>query len=405
MKVCFLTPNFPPEVFAGTEMAVFALAQALRRRGVEVVVVTSSDMQHDGEDVIGEQCDGLRVMRLKKRMDEWDQSALLRPRLVDLVGGIVDAERPDLLHVHSFSVLGTGHAARARDRGIPTVMTFHDLWVTCARYFRLPPDGIECPSGTDRRSCAKCVNLTLQHADEAVVLASLMGRAAAILGEVTVARVLTAPSRTAARMIAEHMPAPRPVEVVPHGLLADPASIGRAASPRQGERLRIGTFGNLVEQKGVLELVRAVAGVDCELHLGGSFFGVDFAQQVRALAQQLGIDLVYHGPYGPGTPHPAERLHLAVFPSKCQETYGLVVDEALARGVPAIVSDNGALAERSATGGVVVTSLPRLAAVVHDLASDRDRLQRLAAAVPTTLPTVDAAAARYLELYDLALDR
>jgi len=91
-----------------------------------------------------------------------------------------------------------------------------------------------------------------------------------------------------------------------------------------------------------------------------------------------------------------------VFASKCQETYGLVVDEALARGVPVVVSDSGALAERAGTGGVVVTALPSLTAVVHDLARDRDRLQRLAAAVPKALPTIDDAAARYVELYRAA---
>ncbi len=404
MKVCFLTTNFPPEVHAGTEMAVGALGASLLRRGVEVVVVTSSDLPHDGADVLPEDYRGMRVVRLKKHASEWDQTALERPRLIELVDAVVAAERPDLLHVHAISSLGIGHVPAARARGIPTVMTFHDLWVTCARYFRLPPAGIVCPTSTDRRVCAGCVNLVLRHPDENAVNEALKARDRAIRSEVEAARVLTAPSATAARTVRDLMPAPHPVEVVPHGLLEDAATLRRVAPPLPGERLRIGTFGNLVEQKGVLELVRAMAGVDAELHLGGSYFQAEFGRQVRELARQLDVDLVYHGPYGPGTPHPAEHLHLAVFPSKCQETYGLVVDEALARGVPTIVSDNGALAERAVTGGVVVAPLSSLPAVVHDLARDRDRLRRLAAAVPNTLPTIDQAAARYLELYALARD-
>lgn len=402
MKICFLTTNFPPEVHAGTEMAVSALGLELVRAGHEVVVVTSSETPHDGTDVIEEQYAGIPVVRLKKHADEWDQTALLRPRLVQRIDEVFARERPDVVHVHAIAALGIGHVPSAKARGIPAVMTFHDLFVTCARFFRLPPAGIECPTDTDRSTCVRCVNLFLQHADEGAVLEALKARDRALLGEVGQARVLTAPSRTAARMVEQFMPAPQPVEVVPHGLLTDPAAIARNAPRVAGERLRIGTFGNLVEQKGVLELVRAVQGIDCELHFGGSYFSTEFALEVRALAERLGVELVYHGPYGPDTPHPAERMHLAVFPSKCQETYGLVLDEALARGVPIVVSDNGAFAERGELGGVVVTSLPSLPAVLHDLARDRERLQRLAAAVPTRLPSMRDAAQRYLQLYDQA---
>ena len=92
-----------------------------------------------------------------------------------------------------------------------------------------------------------------------------------------------------------------------------------------------------------------------------------------------------------------------MFPSKCQETYGLVVEESLAHGVPVVVSDQGALVERAATGGVVVTSLPLLGQVLHDLVEDRDRLARLRASVPRQLPTLADASARYREIYATAL--
>ena len=94
------------------------------------------------------------------------------------------------------------------------------------------------------------------------------------------------------------------------------------------------------------------------------------------------------------------RLQLAVFPSKCQETYGLVVDEALAHGVPVLVSDQGALAERAGTGGVLVTSLALLAIALRTLVADRAALERLRASIPAELPTIALAAARYRAIYD-----
>ena len=55
----------------------------------------------------------------------------------------------------------------------------------------------------------------------------------------------------------ECLPTQRAVEVIAHGLLRPLPTNERAEPPRHDERLRIGTYGNLVEPKGVLELVRA----------------------------------------------------------------------------------------------------------------------------------------------------
>jgi glycosyltransferase involved in cell wall biosynthesis len=103
-------------------------------------------------------------------------------------------------------------------------------------------------------------------------------------------------------------------------------------------------------------------------------------------------------------PHPALRLHLAVFPSKCQETYGLVVDEALARGVPVVVSDNGALVERAALGGAVVTPVAALREAVHGVARSRDVLERLRRAIPQDMGSIEDAAERYVAMYRRAME-
>src|SRR5262249_1658573 len=215
--------------------------------------------------------------------------------------------------------------------------------------------------------------------------------------EVAAAAVLTAPSRTASAMVQEHLPWDGPIEVVPHGVLEPVPDALRAPAPRPGERLRVGTVRNPGPGEGRV-------GLDCELHLAGPFRDAGFERRVRARAGELAVRLVCGGPYGTGD-HPARGLHLAVFPSRCQETYGLVVDEALAHGVPALCSDGGALGERTATPGVVVAALPSLRAALHDLVSAPQALARLRAAIPGALPSAATAAARYQQLYARALAR
>lgn len=405
MKVCFLTSNFPPEIQAGTEMVAQALGEALVALGHQVLVLSTSERLHQGIDVQEEHLGGIRVLRIFKQRDEWDAAGLHRPRLLALCGDLLRQHRPDVVHAHHLAGLGGGQLQQARALGIPTVITFHDLWVTCARYFRMPPPGFTCPEGAGRDPCVGCINEALGHSDLSVVREALLGRDREVIAEVRAADVLTAPSRTAATMVQEHLPWPGEIKVIPHGLL-HPVNAGeRSRPPAAGEPLRVGTFGNLTEPKGVLDLVRAMRGSAAELHLHGPFLETSFEGTVQAEAHRLGVALHLHGPYDRSSPHPAGNLHLAVFPSRCQETYGLVVDEALARGVPVVVSDLGAFAERRGQPGVVVTPLCELGECLRGLLSSRERVLALQRAIHAELPGVTTAAAEYLAIYRRLLAR
>jgi glycosyltransferase involved in cell wall biosynthesis len=397
VKVCFLTANHPPEARGGTEQVVVALSRELRARGVSVFVISGSDEPHSGDDVRVEDHDGVPVHRVFKLPDEWDVQTFVRPRILALVRGLLAREEPDVLHVHSTASLGVGITALACESGVPVVMTFHDLWVTCARYFRLPVAGVTCPTGVDRTPCITCVAQDVGLPPERV-RRGLAERDRVLRAEVMAATICTAPSATAAKFVRECLPYAGRVEVIPHGVLRTVPVEERAAPPGRGEVLRVGTFGGLVPSKGVYELIDAVAELPCELHLSGRFHDAVLLDHVRA-RQADHARIVVHGPYGPDQRHPARDLHLAVFPSKCQETYGLVVDEALAHGVPAVLSDAGAFRERAHTPGVLVTPIARLANVLHELVTSPPRLAALRNAIPAVLPTIAVSADRHLELY------
>ena len=397
MKVCFLTANHPPEAWGGTEQVVIALARELRARGVDIVVISGSDVPHAGVDVRQELHDGVVVHRLSKLPDEWDRQGFTRPRLLALVRALLQQERPDVLHVHSTASLGAGITEIARQLGLPVVMTFHDLWVTCARYFRVPVGGVSCPTGVDRTPCTTCIACDVGMPADWVTRA-LAERDRLLRAEVALAAACTAPSATAAQFVRECLPYDGVIEVVPHGLLRPVPSAHRTAAPGPAELLRVGTFGGLVPEKGIHELVDACVGLPVALHLSGQVYDAALVEHVQRRERE-GLRVVLRDRYTPADRHPARDLHLAVFPSKCQETYGLVVDEALAHGVPTVVSDAGALRERASTPGVVVTPIAQLALVLRELVASRARLAALRAAIPATLPTIATSAERHLELY------
>ncbi len=400
MRVALACHNFPPEFCGGTERVVLALAKALQAAGDDVVVLAGSDVAHDGRDVIEEACDGVRVLRLRRLPDEGYGLVLRNLRLRDLVVRLLVAEVREVLHIHHWSTLSAQMARKARTQGVGVVATLHDLWTTCGRFFRRPPPGIVCPVRAERGACAPCAALSLD-----VPLPSLergiRHRDREIQRELAAVQVLTAPSRFCADAVQEHAPWRGPIEVLPHGLL-EPVGAHEHASAWDGKApLRVGTFGNLVRDKGVAVLVEAMASVPkAELHLSGPFLDAAFEREVRARAAELGVRLVCHGAWRPGDPHPASRLHLAVFPSLCQETYGLVVEEALARRVPVVVSSLGALAERVGNAGVVVEpTQDALAAVLLRLTREPREVAALAQQTMRPWGTIHETSARYRAIY------
>jgi glycosyltransferase involved in cell wall biosynthesis len=402
VKVGFVTANYPPEATGGTEQVVVALARELRDRGVQVAAISGSDVAHSGDDSRHECFEDVDVLRVFTKVDEFGHTEFVRPRLLTAVRQWVLDQQPDVVHIHSFSGLGLGITGVCRDLGVPVVVTFHDLWATCARFFRLPKGDVTCPTDTNRTACVTCVGATLPM-DAMMIAQGLLRRDQLVTAELAAANICTAPSQTAARAVASSLPITAEIEVVPHGLLREIPSEHAAELPAAGP-LRIGTFGGLVPEKGVRELVEAcvsvvTAGHACELHLSGPWYDDRFAEQLRQLAKNGGLTLVETGRYSHFDRHPARDLHLAVFPSKCQETYGLVVEEALAHGVPVVVSNFGALAERSVTPGVVVTELDALANVLTELVASQQRLSALREAIPQQLPTIAVSAQRHLDIY------
>ena len=99
------------------------------------------------------------------------------------------------------------------------------------------------------------------------------------------------------------------------------------------------------------------------------------------------------------------RLDLAVFPSRAEETFGLVVAEARALGLPVITSDRGALPESLGAAGIAVPAAdPRaLAAALRRAADEPATLEAWRAAARGDLLDPAAHAERLAGLYAEAL--
>ncbi|MET8540981.1 glycosyltransferase [Kitasatospora sp. NPDC004799] len=251
------------------------------------------------------------------------------------------AERPDVVHVHNvFPLLSPAVLAGCADAGVPVVATLHNY-------------GQVCPPGTlhrDGRPCTECVGsaAALPAVRHGCYRNSRLATVPLAVG-LTVNRrrwwsgverffCISAAQREV--LVRSGMPAER--LVVKHNFVPDPD----ARRTGGGEHLLF--LGRLAEAKGVRLLMAAWdelaarGGVGVPLVLAGAG---PLEREVAAWAAGR-EDVRQVGLYDPEQCRRAVARAVAVVaPSVAQETFGLVVAEAMAAGVPAVAAGHGAFVE------------------------------------------------------------
>ena len=161
----------------------------------------------------------------------------------------------------------------------------------------------------------------------------------------------------------------------------DPALYHRALPPEAGTPFVIGYAGRLVPEKGVGDLLYAVAPLRgaWELWLLGS--GPD-RRRLEALAGALGIAnrVQFEGQVPSGeVPERLARLHALVLPSHSRpnwvEQFGRILVEAMASGVPVIGSDVGEIPNVIGDAGLIYPEgeIDALHASIEGLMAGPDR--------------------------------
>jgi glycosyltransferase involved in cell wall biosynthesis len=251
---------------------------------------------------------------------------------------LIDSVRPDVSHSHNIyhhispAVLGV-----LKRRGVPTVLTLHDLKLVCPAYSMLTHDGI----------CERCKNGKLYN----VVIHRCMKGSLALSGIVMVEsclhRVLgsyehnvdrfVVPSRFYKEKMAEwgwdsgrfvHIP-----NFVDVGAHQPDFRVGKAFL----------YFGRLSPEKGLSTLVRAATMAKVPVWIAGT--GPQ-ERSLRKLAERAGADVTFLGYLTGEALHNAVRSARAtVLPSECYENGPLGIMESYALGTPVIGAAIGGIPE------------------------------------------------------------
>lgn len=404
MKVLEVIHDYLPNHAAGSEIYTANLCRALADAGHEVAVFTCEENRGlEQHTLTRREYDGYTVHeaiynRIYDDLSEhWDDPAMAR-----LFAQVLDAERPDVVHVQGLQFVGgTSSLAEVARRGVPQVMTLHEYWWLCPRGgLMYDVEGRACETVTSR-DCARCVDV--YPVDRERWSDEVCGGAHADLGDRRwFARALDrrAADMDAARAHVDRFVAPsRFLHDRFVGAGFDPGTIVHAdygfpapepIAPRGPTQspVRVGFVGTPSDYKGVELFARAAAAargpLRCTIH-GPTTWFPDVTERLREIEARCD-HLELTGPFDPAEKASIyAQLDLLVVPSLWWENSPLTIHEAWQHGVPVLTSDRGGMAELVAAGGgatFAVGDERALAAALSAVADDPTRVDAWRATIP-----------------------
>ncbi len=337
MRICFISNLYPPHARGGAERVVELEAKALSALGHDVCIITSEPVRADGgiEPRLTVE-DGIRVWRyyplnfffygeigahgVPARL-LWHLRDLGNGASVRAVRGILERERPDVVHTHNLKGLGFGIPRMLRRLALRHVHTLHDVQLAV-------------PSGLIVRGREHVLGV-----DDpltrlfAATVRSAFGSPDAVIS----------PSRFLLHFYDQRGFFPRSERV----FLPNPAPSAVPTAHALSTETRFLFLGQIEAHKGILFLIEAFRRLlkdrpKCRLNVVGAGAGAEAA--MRAAAKDVRI--AFYGRRGPAQfAEMFARTDYLVLPSLCYENAPTVVPESFAHGVPAIVGDIGGAAE------------------------------------------------------------
>ena len=323
----------------GQNVHVAALAEAMARRGVDVVVHTRRDAPGPRKVRMGPGVTVDHVPAGPAREVPKDELLPFMDDLADDLHRQWKRTRPDVVHAH-FWMSGYAALQAAQPLGIPVVMTYHALGVVKQRHQGKADTSPADRQGIEARLVREADRVVATCSDEVFELLRLGGDR-------------------------------KRISVVPCGV--DTALFTpRGEALERTDRHRLVYVGRLVERKGIGNAISALAGLvnnggpDAELLVAGGPDAADVdtdtqVARLRALARKAHVaDRVHFlGRVGREDLPALLRSADAVVCLPWYEPFGIVPLEAMACGVPVVASAVGGLIDTVVDGRTGLHVPPR----------------------------------------------
>ncbi|MBP0441363.1 glycosyltransferase family 4 protein [Tianweitania sediminis] len=356
MRILIYSHGHPALSPGGAESASYALFERLKSEpDVEVLYVAAGleKLAGSGRETMFFRGKSDELLLSLPKVDPFSLCSEDPRSVVERLDPIVREFRPDVIHMHHFLGVGLQAVPWLRSQASALVLTLHEYLVLCHNHGQMiKTNGALC----FRNSAAECAGCFPEKG-----VAAFFAREMVFSEYLEAVDRFVSPSRF---MLERFCPSPRWSEVrfqQIDNILAPAASgDGTFGNRRKGDKLRLGFFGRYTSYKGLDVLLEAISRLkpsyrkrlSVGVHGGGlESQPTEYRKKVRHLASQSADAIVDHGPYlNSQAGRLMARYDWIVVPSIWWENSPVVIQEALAAGVPVICGDDGGMAEKVVDG-------------------------------------------------------
>lgn len=396
MRILLVSHRFPPTGVAGVERITQSLAAELTRSGNQVSVFTRAaklsaeaagpmEMHREGL------ADGTQVYRLTGRHTGVEHF-LAHDKLFEryFTRAMIEAA-PEVVHILHLQDLSPRLPEIAYRHGASVVYSLQDFYYACPLAHLLKPNDELCDGPRGGRECAA----SCFAGDGANPLRRWGLRTLYFRRILDMAQRFIAPSKYVANFFERYGVEASRIEMIPNAVFF-PVSTPRAPkkpTPRERGRLHVTFLGSIIPHKGLHVLLRALRLAQLgpvKVLVLGRTHGAEYAARLRRDAAAI-PDLVldWHGEYEPSElPTLLADTDCVVMPSLIRETFGIVIHEAFALGIPVLASNTGSQSEliREGENGFTFEAEhpAALGAMLYRLANDDELMETLGAGAAQT---------------------
>ncbi|MBI1243338.1 MAG: glycosyltransferase [Nostoc sp. RI_552] len=443
MKIIHLPFCFHPHPMGGTEIYVEALARELTKQGITNIIAAPAAANQSyiyNQIPVRRFAISPQVKHLKEIYGEGDELGAME------FSKILDAEQPDLIHLHAFTRgVSLSLVRLAKSRGIPVIFTYHTPTVSCQRGTLLRWGNQVCDGQIQLSQCTAC---TLQSLGISKSIAQTISNLPPIVGATLTQINLSGGIWTALQMgelvncrtqafqslmlevdhiisvcnwvkdvlILNQVPQGK-ITVIRQGLCQEippePGEFSPLSSPTSGDKgsnppLRLVFFGRLDPTKGIDILIQAFVDYP-QLNATLDIYGI--CQSTPGDSYQAKIKHLSRNDHRINwkTPVSAAQVvntmknyDLLAVPSQWLETGPMVVLEAFAAGIPVIGSNLGGIKElvEHHVNGILVEAgcIKAWGQELQFLCENREQLDRLRSGI-TPPPTMEMVAEKMKLIY------
>ncbi len=367
MRILFVHTSFVPQTMRGGEVYAYNVARELARAHQVAVFYPITDSRAEDYTLQRDAYEGLPYYQIV--MNQWSpapRSELFDGRLLRQFHQVVAEFQPDVIHYHS--LLRLSFCLLDPEIRIPKVFTLHDCWLMCPRVLLMRRDDTLCEGPEGGLLCVTCRDPLIPAPPRTTFqeklfrlrrrLVSSNFEAISAHSEIfeynfrdQYARqkahhvdLFVAPSRLYKKLHANWGINPKRIVHSPYGI-----DVSRFANfqKTRSDKLRFGFIGSIDKIKGVhllVEAFRRLGPAPAELQIHGRFSSPSYERELRTRAEGAPIRFMgeFHTHY---LAHILAHIDVLVLPSIVYEDCPMVVLEAHAVKIPAIVSDTGGAAE------------------------------------------------------------